>query len=507
MRWLDLTIIGAYMVAMAWLGWRFSRRTQTADAYFTARNALPPWAIGMSIMTTLVSSVAFIAYPGSAYGGNWSLLVPAFMMAVVLAMIGRVIVPFYREAVRMSAYEYFGQRFGNGVRIYGSVAFSLGHFGKMGFVSYLVALTVNSMTGWDQDWIIAGVGVVTVFYTVAGGLEGVLWTDVIQGFIMWVGLLLALGYLMFLPPGGPAAAFALAWDQNKFSLGSMDLDLSRKTIPTLALYGFFWYLQKYTADQTLVQRYLSASSHAAALNAARIGVRQTLPVWILFMLIGTFTWAFYRLSGVTLPAHVAKADQVFPYFLATELPAGVSGVFMAALMAAAMSTLASDLNCIAAVGVADVYKLARPAATDRQQVRAGRILIAVFGLLGTAMAEVLLHASQSALSLWFSVSAILSGGLAGLFLLAFVTRRANRRGVWTGIIAAILFTAWATATSTKAVNLGGWNYPWDDLTIGAVAHVVLFVVGYLASLAFGAPEHVSGPVTVQDWWRRARAPS
>lgn len=474
------------MAGTVWLGLRFASRQKDTETYFVGGRNIPAWATGMSIMATLVSSVAFVAYPGSAYGGDWSLLVPGFFLILVLAFTGTVLVPFYRHTVRMSAYEYIGHRFGEPARMYASAAFALGHFGKMGFVYYLVALVANSVTGWQIDTLILVIGIVTILYTLKGGIEAVIWTDVAQGFLMWAGIIACLGYLLWIPPGGPAAVIAHAAQAGKFSLGSLDWDFSKPTIPVLSIYGFFWYLQKYSADQTLVQRYLVAPTDKAALRGAAIGALQTVPLWALFMLLGTCTWVFYQTTGIALPAHIAKADQVFPYFIATQIPTGLSGLFLASLMAAAMSTLGSDLNCIAAVGVQDFYGLLRKQATDRERLRAGKWLVALFGALGMGMAEVLVHAGGSVLELWFSVSAILSGGLAGLFLLAFCVPRATARAAYAGIGACLLFTTWATATSGKAqiVNLGTWNYRWHELMIGAVAHVVLFGVGLIVATLF-----------------------
>jgi solute:Na+ symporter, SSS family len=253
-----------------------------------------------------------------------------------------------------------------------------------------------------------------------------------------------------------------------------------------------------------VQRYLLAPTDKKAFRGIAYGAVQTAAIWTLFMTIGTCTWAFYQLTGERLPAHITKADQVFPYFLATHLPLGVSGVFMAALMAAAMSTLSSDLNCLAAVGVEDVYRRLRPAAPDRQRLRMGKQMVAVFGVLGVLMALALAHSKGGALSLWFSISAILSGGLAGLFFLAFLTKRAHRQGVYVGIAAAVAFTTWASLTAGKGklLNLGGWNYGWHEQTIGAVAHVVLFVVGYLASLAIAGPTDGKTVPTLWEWLRQ-----
>ncbi|MFB3825697.1 MAG: sodium:solute symporter [Bryobacteraceae bacterium] len=508
LRWLDLAIVLAYMTVMVGVGLRFSRRQTSTETYFVAKRSVPAWAMGLSMLATLISSVTFVAYPGSGYAKDWSLLVPGFMVVIVLGLVGTIIIPFYREAVGMSAYEYFGRRFGRPTRVYSSIAFTLAHFSKMGFVVYLLGLTINSMTGWPVDWVILGVAAATIFYTVIGGLEAVIWTDVIQAFVIWLGVFICLGYLLFAPPGGPAAVFSIAAANHKFSLGALAADFSKPTIPVLIVYGFFWYLQRYVADQTLVQRYLVAKSDRSALKGVSLGALLCVPVWTLFMLVGTCTWAFYKLTGEKLPAFVAKADQVFPYFVGSHLPMGMAGLFMASLTGAAMSMLASDLNSLAMVGVEDFYRGLRPHATDRQRLRMGKIIVAAFGALAALTAVILAHTSGSALSLWFSVSAIASGGLAGLFLLAFLSPRANRQGVYTGIAACVVFTAWATVTlaSNRVVDMGPLNFPWHDYMIGATGHIVLLAVGYLASRAFGrgASDPQLAGATLWGWLRKRR---
>lgn len=510
LRWLDAVTTAVYLAAVIGIGLRFSRRQTSTEAYFVARRSVPAWAMGISLFATLISSVTFVAYPGSAYAGDWSLLVPGIMVVLVLALVGSVIIPFYRRAVGMSAYEYFGRRFGRLARAYAAVAFSLGHFSKMGFVFYLLALTIDRMTGWGVDVLILIVGAVTIFYTLIGGLEAVIWNDVLQGIVLWLGIFVCLGFLLFLPPGGPGAVLELAWESGKIRLGDASPDLARPTISVLMVYGFFWYLQKYTADQTVVQRYLVAKSDRSALRGVALGAVLCLPVWTLFMLIGSCTWAFYRLTGETLPATVTKPDQVFPHFLATHIPPGLAGLFVASLLAAAMSTLSSDLNCLAVVGVEDFYRALRPAATDRQRLRVGKWIVAACGAVAVAMALFLARTQGSALSLWYTISAIVAGGLAGLFLLAFLSRRAHARGAWAGILATILFTAWATLTygDDRALDLGAWNYPWHDYTIGAVGHLLLLVTGYLASLliprAKAAGEGLE-QATLWAWLERRRA--
>ena len=510
MGYLTLAIVGFYLIGLTLLGLWFSRRQTSTQAYFVANRSIPPFVVGISILSTLITSVTFIAYPGSAYSKNWSLLVPGFMVLVVLAIIGPIIVPFYRHQVGMSTYEYFGRRFGAPTRVYACVAFAVGHFSKMGFVLYLVALTVGSMTGWKVSNIIVIVGVLTTLYTLKGGVEGVIWTDFVQGIILWVGIVVSLGFLLFLPPGGPSAVFETAIDSGKFSLGNGSFDFSKPTIPVLVLYGFFWYIQKFTADQTVVQRYLVAKSDRAAWKGVALGSVLCVPVWALFMLIGTCTWSFYKLTGEKLPAYVTKADQVFPYFLNTHLPAGSSGVILAALLGAAMCALASDLNSLASVGVGDIYRLMRPKADDPQRLRAGKTVVAGCGVLCIAAALALSHTQGSALSMWYTVSAVASGGLAGLFLLAFLTSRSSRRGVYCGILVTVLFTVWASLTlpEKRVLDMGAWSFPWHDYMVGVVGHVLLLVVGFCASLIFPDPADVDQHLrktTFSNWLRTRRA--
>ena len=208
MRWLDFAVVLAYLAAMAALGFRFSRRQVTTEDYFVAKRSLPAWATGMSMLATMVSSVAFVAYPGSSYAKDWSLMVPGFMLIAVLPLVGRVIIPFYREVIGMSAYEYFERRFGRPARFYSAFAFSLAHFSKMGFVLYLMALTLSSITGWDINLLIVAVAAVMILYAVKGGIEAIVWTDVIQGFVMGVSIVVVLGYLLFSPKADPRLCWA-----------------------------------------------------------------------------------------------------------------------------------------------------------------------------------------------------------------------------------------------------------------------------------------------------------
>jgi len=505
LRWLDSVIISAYLIAVLLIGVRFARRQTTIETYFVAKRSIPSWALGISMLATIISAVTFIAYPGAGYAGNWSLLVPGIMVVVVPAIVGFVVIPFYRQAVGISTYEYFEKRFGYPARIYGSLSFALGTFSKMAFVVYLLALTIASMTSLSVSLVIVAVAALTVVYTLIGGLEAVIWADVVQGIILWGGVLGCLGYLLWHQPGGPSAAWHVAQLNHKFDMGSTSLVFSKPTIVVLSIYGFFWYLQKYTADQTMVQRYLAAKSDKAALKGVFLGAALCIPVWTFFMLLGTQLWAFYKLSGEQLPTYIAKGDQVFPYFIRTHIPPGIAGLFIAALFGAAMATLSSDLNCLALVAVEDFYRKLYPHAADQRRLRVAKYFVAGCGLLTAAFAIRLSHSLETALSLWYTISAIVAGGLAGLFLLAFLSDRANRYGCYVGIFASVVFTSWATLTLNggKIIDLGQYNFPLHDYTIAAIGHVVLLSVGYFASFLFRNPDPSLEALTLWSWRRRS----
>lgn len=502
MRTLDAIVVLVYVCILVAIGMRFARRQKTTVDYFIAGKSIPGWAMGLSLLATIITSVTFIAYPGAAYAGDWSLLVPGIMFVVLLLIIGFVIVPFFRHVVHMSAYEYFGQRFGTTVRLYSSFAFAAGHFSKMGFVFYLVSLTLSGMTGVSIERLIAIIAAITICYTLLGGVEAVVWSDVVQGFVLWIGIAVSLSYLLLYPKQGAAAVWHDAWSHGKMSLGSTALRFDKPTIIVLMLYGLFFYLQKYTADQTVVQRYLIAKSDRSAMRGILLGAVLCLPVWSAFMLIGSLLWSFYRLTGEHLPQSIHRSDQIFPYFLTTHLPPGIGGLFIAALLGAAMAMLASDMNCLAVIGTEDFYRLLFKRSTDRQSLRVGKCLVAVTGVAAALVAVRLAHSAGGALSLYYTISAVVAGGLAGLFLLAFLVPRATRTGALAGIIASLIFTTWATLSEGgKIVDLGRWNFPYHDYLIGVIGHIILFAVGVAVSyLLPGTP--LSPNLTLSGW--RAR---
>ena len=510
LSFIDYAIVIGYVLFILIFGSSFAKKNKSEGNFFVGRGKIPAWAIGMSILATLISSITFIAYPGEGFAHNWIRLVQGLMVPVVLLAIVWFIVPLYRHAIKISAYEYFEKRFGYFARLYSSLAFLFAHFSKMGTVFFLLALVISQMLGISTYTLIWILGITVVIYTMLGGIEAVIWLDVIQGFVLIGGGLIILAILLFVTPGGPSAVISTAYKGGKIGFGPYDMDLTHLTFIVMALNGIFYALQKYGTDQTIVQRYLVAKSDKDGIKASLIGIFLSVPVWGLFMFIGTALWSFYQITHIPLPAGM-RPDAILPHFVMTQLPTGVVGIIIAAVTAAALSSLDSDLNSLSAIVVEDYYRRFRPNSTDKQRLYAGKITIVFGGLAAVLVASLYVAAGkETVLGIIFTLYAIFSGGIVGLFLLGLFAKRANKKGVYIGIVACVLYTAYAVLTSTPMgfgihkhllIDLGSLNFHQHKYMIGVYSHIVLFIVGFLASYLF-PHEPVNEKFTIYGWFKK-----
>ena len=492
----DYLIIVLSLVVSVGIGVRFAKGQKSTSKYFAAEGKIPAWAIGLSILATLISSITFLAYPGEGFSTNWIRLVQGLMVPIVLIFMIFTIVPLYRKVIGLSAYEYFEKRFGYFARLYGSLGFILAHFSKMGTVFYLLALALSSMMSINTLTFIWILGAIVILLTLLGGIEAVIWLDVIQGILLIGGGLLAMGVILFTTEGGPGAIWQTASEAGRIGFGPFDWDFVNLTFWVMAINGIFYAIQKYGTDQTIVQRYLTAKSDRDAIRASLIGVLLTVPVWALFMFIGTGLFSFYELSDTVLPEGI-EPDAIFPFFILHELPIGLTGLILSALTAAAISSLDSDINCLSAVGVQDFYARFKKNATDREKLRFGKYMVLAAGLGALFVASIYVKVEgQGVLGIIFTLYAIFSGGIAGMFLLGLFSRRANKQGLYIGIAACVLFTGYAVLTSTTTgsgeherlmLDLGSWNFKHHKYMLGVYSHFVLLGVGFLASHFFKTP--------------------
>ncbi|MHC4497538.1 MAG: sodium:solute symporter family transporter, partial [Planctomycetota bacterium] len=359
---IDWAIIGAYFVFTIWLGSYFSKRQTSSQRFFLGNRTLPGWAVGMSIFATIISSWAFLALPGKSFKDDMQYLLTIAPIPLTVLIAVLFIIPVFRQKIKLSAYEYLERRFGLVARFYGNIVFISGHFFKMGMVLFLLCLAIEGATGWGENYLtylIIIVGIVTIFYTFFGGIEGVVWTHVIQGFLLLGGGAIGLLFLLFSSKAGPSDILATAYDAGKFKLANFDFDWNRVSVWMLLCFGFTHYLARYATDQTVVQRY----------------------VWVIFMFIGVLLWVYYKVeAGLLPPAVRQKPDQVFAYFIGHQIPAGVTGLILAGVFAAAMSTLSSDLNSLASVLADDFYEKLAKAPTDRRRLLFSRLSVIVAGI-------------------------------------------------------------------------------------------------------------------------------
>ena len=482
--WIDSVVVISYLVGVLGIGFYFLKRQKSTDDFFIASKRIPGWAMGLALIANLISNITFLAFPGAAFASSWVLFTQNLLLLIVIYPIAFYAVPFYRNVIGSSLYEYFEKRFGYGVRAYGAFTFILYYISKLGVIFFVLSIALNTMTGLGIYQLILGIGIITIFYTLMGGIEAVTWTDVVQGVLLIGGGLICLGILLFTGPVEPGVVFEKAMEAGKFSLGELSFNLERQTMTVMILYGLAQHAHNYGTDQTMVQRYLTAISTKEAIRGTLVSGIACIPVWALFFLIGTALWGYYTLGNVALPQEIANSpDQVFPYFIVTELPSGVKGLILIALASAAMSTISGGLNSISTVFTTDLYsKISKRDTRSRLQV--ARISLIVAGTLSLLLAMWLVTKTSQVLEIYFIVLSIFVGGILGLVLLAVLSKKANLKGVTTGIVVTVLVTSWASLTGNGVVDLGPFNYTLHPFLIGFLSHVVMFVVGYIASLFF-----------------------
>ncbi|MEO6733747.1 MAG: sodium:solute symporter [Ferruginibacter sp.] len=490
---IDYCIILVVLGITLYLGFRFAHKQTTTENYFLSKGNFPSWALGLSLLSTLISSVTFLGYPAQGFTSNWILLVQGLMVPVVLLGTIWFIVPLFRKVIGLSTYEYFEKRFGSFARYYSSSSFILRQFAGMGTVLFLIAVAIHKMTAINPFIILLCVGFVLIIVNLKGGMQAVIWLDVFQGFMLFASGIICLGILLYSIKGGVPEAYKIASENNRAGFGPYDFEFTKLTLVVMIINGAFYAIQKYGTDQTVVQRYLTAKTDRSAIRASFLGICLTVPIWTMFMFIGTTLFVFYQQQG--LPAGL-KPEAVFPHFIMTELPIGIIGFIVAALISAAICSLSADLNSLAAVGVEDYYKKLRPGKTDKQYLFASKTFVLLSGIISILIGAIYLSTgNEGVLGVVFTLYAILSGGIVGIFLLGLFSARANRQGVNIGIFTCIIFTAYAFLTSTPIglkhpallLDLGRFNFTHHKLMLGVYSHLVVIGVGYIASLFFPKP--------------------
>ncbi len=487
MHWLDTLIFIAYMAGVTLFGASFFRKNKTTAAFTLGNQNIPGWVITMSIFATFVSSISFLALPGIAYQSNWNPFVFSLTIPLAALIAVKFFVPLYRKINSPSAYSYLEDRFGPWARIYVSVCYLLTQLMRVGTILYLLGLTLHAVFGWNIALIIVLTGFTIMAYSMLGGLQAVVWTDAIQGILLICGALLTVCFILFRMPEGPGQIFEIAADHGKFSLGSFSLDLSSSTFWVVLVYGLFINLQNFGIDQNYIQRYMASRSDRAAKRSALSGGLLYIPVSLLFLFIGTALYTYYTSGAASLPEELQSldsADQVFPHFIVSQLPAGVSGLLIASIFAAGMSTISTSFNSSATVFLSDYYrKFSKREQSEKGSMKVLYLSSVVISILGIVIALAMINV-KSALDTWWKLASIFSGGMLGLFLLGAFSRLSTSRGAMIGVILGIGVIAWMSLSSL-ADDPGRYGNIFHSYLTIVFGTLVIFLSGFVISIIAG----------------------
>ncbi|HEU0093790.1 MAG TPA: sodium/solute symporter [Vicinamibacteria bacterium] len=497
----DWAVIAAYFAGMAWIAWAVRRRARTTEGYFLGSRAMPGWAVGFSIAGTAISSITFMALPADAYKTAWLRMLPNFVLPLGVLAGSLFFLGIYRDGRTTTAFEFLEARFGPSTRLYGAFTFVVGQLLRISLILFLLGQLTHELTGLSPEASILVAGLFVGGYTAVGGIEAVVWTDVAETVILTLGGAACLAVVLWKVPGGLREILATAWIHGKLSFADLGPDgalhpttlrltLTEKSVSMMLLVGLGHWLTEYACNQNMVQKYCASASTREARRALWIGCGWMLPLWISFQFLGTALWVFFQrhptATSTGILAGTVTAERIVPHFVVTQLPTGFKGLVVAGVLAAAMSTLNSALNAIATVGVVDVYRrhIAKRR-DDRHYLLVARSLSWLATIAMVAGALLLLEARTKTLEdAAIRLIALTSGGLLGLYLLGFLTRRGDGRS------AAIAIGATLALSFYRAASPAPW-FP-DALRVtpldsvhgyytALLAHVVMFSVGWVAS--------------------------
>jgi SSS family transporter len=463
----DFAIIGLYLAGITLFGLRFRKKQRSLRDYFLAGRDIPWWAIALSIVAAETSTLTIISIPGLAYDTNLT-----FLQVVMGYVVGRVVISFillpqYFRGDLYTAYELIERRFGRGLRSLTAGLFLLTRGAAEGVRVYAVSIVVSIALGTGEVTSIAIITALTVIYTFEGGLAAVIWTDVVQTVIYVGGTLVGLATIVHLVPGGWAAIHAAAASAGKLQVFDFSTSIwIPYTFWAGLIGGTFLTTASHGTDQLIVQRLLAARGQKQSVTALLSSGIAILFQFALFLMVGIMLWAYYRVPS----AAFGRPDRIYPKFIVTQMPHGVSGLLIAAILAAAMSNLSAALNSLSSTTILDFYVRLRPQADEKLKMRLARVATLVWALVLFALALIALHKVGRVVEVGLQIASVAYGALLGVFLLGVLTRKANQRGAIVGMVLGF------------GVELYLWRWthvPWTWWVMLGTG--VTFVVGYLAS--------------------------
>lgn len=471
--WLDYAVFAGYLLATLAIGGLFFREKSNLSEYFLAQRSMGHVIVAMTILASLFSGISFLAAPSEGYSNGMTFYIVNFSFFIATPLTTLVFLPFFYQKHFFTAYQYLEERFSVQVRTLASVSFIVRVLLWLALATYAPALALEQVTGLPLWFTILCTGVLTTFYTTLGGMKAVIWTDVMQLVVLFVGQLMIAITAISRLPGGFGQVVDMAWASGKMQVSTSLDPTVRLTLWGMLIGATFMNLVQMATDQVSVQRYLTAKSLKEAQRGLWLKLWLVLPVTAVFYGTGVILYAFYQVHGDPLAAgHIRKADQILPYFVVTELPVGFPGLFIAAIYAASMSTISAGINSLTSASLIDLYQRLWPRANpDEQfQLRLARYLTLLYGALVIGLAFLvqflgtLLEASNSIIGL-------VGGPMLGLFCLGIMVRRTTARGALIGWVVGV-------AVLVPVCFLTKVSFLWFAM----IGCLTTMLVGYLTSL-------------------------
>lgn len=447
-NWIVLLI---YLSGMLFLGFFFMKKEASASDFFKGGGRIPWWAAGMSIFATMLSAITFMAVPAFTYASDWK----RYLMAVTIFLMAYPVVkyylPFFRRLNVTTAYEYLEHRFNYTVRLTGSVIFIVFMIARMAIVLFLPSLALTTVTGIDIYTCIILMGLITIVYCTMGGVEAVIWGDVIQGFVLLGGAFLSIVFLVNGTEGGLTRIIDIAIEHDKMAIFDFSFDLTGATFWVVVFGGLANNLITYTSDQAVIQRYMTTSSEKAASKSIMLNGVLSVVVSLVFYFIGTAMFGYYKTNPELLDFTMERTDSIFPYFIMTQLPVGVVGLLIAAIFAATMSTVSTNINSLSTAFTVDIYQRLFKGSSDKRQILVARLSGISLGAVGIVIALLMATWSIQSLYDYFQyVLGLLSSGLGGLFFVGIFLPRVKTKAALIGFVCSTLILFWVS--NQTAVN-------------------------------------------------------
>lgn len=470
----NYSVLILYLLISIFIGVYFSRKQKSTDDYFSGSGRIPWWAAGLSIFGTLLSAITFMAIPAKTFISDWSFFFLNITAILITPAIAFIFIPFFNKLRIKTAYQYLEERFNYTARAFGSLSFILFQLGRISIVLLLPSLAISIVSGISVEVSILIMGILCIFYTTFGGIEAVIWTDVLQVIVLLGGSILAVIWIIFHTETSFGDMISYASERNKFNIINMELNFTDSTFWVVFIGGLASALVAQGTDQTIVQRFLTSSSVKDSQKTLYTNAVLTLPATIIFFGLGTLLYVFYTENPDALNPSISSNDSIFPWYIVNELPIGVSGLLIAGIFSAAMSSISSSLNSVSTAYCNDFHLHFRPKIADMKLLRIARLATMITGVIGVLLA--LWMAESNIKSLWdqfYRFLGLFTGGLGGMFLLGMLTKKANSKGTLLGLLVSALFI-WYISFFTQISFL---MYSFFGVTS-------CFMFGYIFSLLF-----------------------